>query len=110
MNSSNKVVLRNSRDEKGTRYLEASLRVNGDLVIEGQDLGSGVEDVFGFYEYEWSWAIAAEDVSELLAALGAESDVLSALRERFSGDRAGDLKEFLDAQSIRYASWSRIGD
>jgi hypothetical protein len=35
-----------TRDKDGSRYLEARLERNGDLIIEGQDLGDGVERWF----------------------------------------------------------------
>lgn len=46
------VVLRDMRDARGSRYLGASIKANGDLVIEGQDLGPAVEEFFGVSEYE----------------------------------------------------------
>ncbi len=49
----NCVVLRDTRDEGGARYLEAAIKSNGDLVISGQDLGPGVKAFFGVSEYEW---------------------------------------------------------
>jgi len=57
--TSKRVVLRNTRDADGTRYLEASINAEGDLVIEGQDLGPGVEEIFGIREYEWAWTISS---------------------------------------------------
>ena len=41
------VVLRDLEDAEGTRYLEARVRGDGALIIEGQDLGNGVRKVFG---------------------------------------------------------------
>jgi hypothetical protein len=105
-----RVVLRNVEDAQGTRHLQASLKREGDLVIEGQDLGAGVKSALGVYEYEWAWTIRAADVSLLLDALGATSDLLSALRERFSGDRGADLGDFLESHDIPYETWSRMGD
>ena len=104
------VVLRDIDDAQGIRYLEASLSSDGELRIEGQDLGSGVEEIFGLREYEWVWTVRAHNVPKLLRALGAKSDVLSALSERFTGERADELMPFLDSQGIPYEVWSRIGD
>jgi hypothetical protein len=105
-----RVVLRNVEDAQGTRHLQASLTSEGDLVIEGQDLGAGVKSAFGVYEYEWAWTIRAPDVPLLLAALGGTSDVLPALREQFSDDRAADLQSFLESHDVPYERWSRMGD
>jgi hypothetical protein len=106
----NRVVLRNVDDAQGTRHLQVSLKREGDLVIEGQDLGAGVKSALGVYEYEWAWTIRAADVPLLLDALGATSDVLLALREQFSDDRAADLGSFLESHDIPYETWSRMGD
>ena len=100
------IVLRDTR----SRYLEASINAKGDLVIAGQDLGSEVEGLFGFSEYEWAWTISARDCDNLLAALGSESDLLTALGERFSGNRAGGLQSFLESEGIEFEAWGRIGD
>ena len=106
------VILRDTRDADGTRYLVARLEPNGDLVIEGQDLGNGVEQALGggVREYEWAWTLRAAAVCSLAEALGAESDVLAALRGRFSGENTGLLASFLKEHNIAYEFWSRIGD
>ena len=69
MNSTH-VVLRRVKDADGSRLLEASLTVDGDLLIEGWDLGDGVERIFGVREYEWAWTIRAANLPALLSALG----------------------------------------
>ena len=106
------VVLRRAHDEQGLRHLQAVLADNGVLRIEGQDLGSGVESVFGagYTEYEYGLTIRATDVAVLLAALGAEADVLSALQRYYSNPGAEDPASFLKANGISYAFWSRVGD
>ncbi len=104
--TSKSIVLRNSRG----RFLKASINTEGDLVIEGQDLGAEVEKFFGYSEYEWAWTISAKDCDRLLAALGGEPDLLSALGERFSGENAADLQSFLQSEGIKFAAWGRIGD
>lgn len=106
------VSLRDSRDELGTRYLDARLREDGSLCIQGQDLGRGVEQFFGpgNREYEWAWTVRPQHLAALLAALGAEGDVLAALAQRFSGDAAAGIRPFLEEHGIPYESWSRVGD
>jgi hypothetical protein len=105
--------LRDTRDASGSRKLWAEQATpDGDVVIHGVDHGDGVEQVFGegFREYEWVWTIRAAEVPKLLAALGATGPVLAALGERFSGDNAGGLSEFLDEHGIPYEAWSRMGE
>ncbi|MFZ2362403.1 MAG: hypothetical protein WA040_23895 [Anaerolineae bacterium] len=105
------VTLRDTRDEDGTRHLSARLKGDGALLIEGQDLGPGVERFFGpgLTEYEWVWTIRPSGVRTLKLALAAD-DVLAALRDRFSGDAAANLQTFLDDNGVPYEPWSRVGD
>lgn len=107
---SDEIVLRDTRDADGSRRLTARLDRNGDLLIEGQDLGDGVERAFGVREYEWTWTVAAADLSTLRAALGIDDDLLPALQRRFGGTAAGGLGRFLEAHAITYSGWSRTGD
>ncbi len=104
------VVLREVNDADGSRLLTASLGSGGDLVIEGRDFGAGVRRIFDVSEYEWAWTIPAAGVGALLQALEASGDVLSALKDRFSGENAAGLGEFLEAHGIETNRWSRLGD
>lgn len=104
------VELRNTSDDDGTRNLHATLDAAGNITLEGRDYGDGVERVLGCREYEWVWTIAADDVPKLLAALGAQDDVLAALQQRFSGNEAGGIAAFLETNGIAVQHWSRIGD
>jgi hypothetical protein len=108
----NYVTLRDSRDEGGSRHLGASLKDDGTLLIEGQDLGPGVEGFFGpgLTEYEWTWLIRPPGVRRLKLALACDDDLLAALRERFSGDAAAGLQPFLDNNGVPYEPWSRVGE
>ena len=104
------VLLRSVNEGSDTRHLEASLNEDGDLMIEGRDYGDGVEEFFGCREYEWVWTIRSADLAALLNALGTKTDILFALQERFSGERAADLKPFLDEHKIPHDVWSRARD
>jgi hypothetical protein len=105
------VVLRGTSDRGGSRHLNARLAPSGDVVIEGQDLGGGVEEVFGssLREYEWAWTIRAANVRKLAEALDTE-DVLEGLRAQFSGDRSSELGSFLEKTGVPVEFWSRVGD
>lgn len=104
------VILRNQRDEYGLRYLDATLNEDGDIVIEGQDLGKGVEEAFGCSEYEWTWIIKSENVHLLKDALGGKEDVLDTLEKEYSDINASKLYEFLENNKIPIEGYSRIGD
>ena len=105
-----RVVLRAVSDARDLRHLEASLTKKGDLVLEGRDYGDAVEQIFGVREYEWAWTIRVADIPILLKAMGHSTGVLSALMKRFSGEKAGELKSFLDSQEVPHETWSRVGD
>jgi hypothetical protein len=80
-------------------------------VIEGQDLGGGVEEVFGsgLREYEWAWTIRAANVRKLAEALNTE-DVLKGLQAQFGGNRSSELGSFLEKTAVPVEFWSRVGD
>jgi hypothetical protein len=105
-----KAVLRNQNDENDSRYLEAVLKDNGDIVIEGQDLGKGVEDAFGCSEYEWTWIIKSKNVHLLQSALGGAKDIIKTLKNEYSGDNASKLYKFLQDNKMPIEGYSRIGD
>lgn len=104
------VVLRRCVDGDGTRYLEATFNDSGDLVIEGQDLGQGVEQVFGpgIREYEWIWTIRRGDLPKLKALLG--GDLLAGLKKDYSGSGAAKLHTFLTDSKVPFEAYSRVGE
>lgn len=102
------VVLRNTHDRLGTRFLGAELTPDGSLRISGQDIGAGVEQFFGYDEYEWEWTIYPDGVGKLADALGTD-DILGGLRKRFADDAAAGLEAFLAEHGVQWESWSRIG-
>lgn len=108
------VILRQTKEDTGSRYLAASLNEQGDLVFEGQDLGADVEAYWGrgCFEYEWTWTIKAQHLLLLSDALAVpkETDILAALVASFSEERAAGIKGFLDREAIPHDVWSRVGD
>jgi hypothetical protein len=107
------VTLRNLRDDDGTRHLEARVTKDGDVVFSGQDLGRGVEQIFGegLREYEWTWTIARAHVPALARALDATTaTLLTCIADRFSDPHCAEIEPFLRAHRIAFARWSRVGD
>jgi hypothetical protein len=109
-----RVVLRDTRDGSGSRFLEAILDSDGTLRIEGQDLGRGVSAVFGsdLSEYEWWWRLPAAHVDEAIATLGgAPGELILTVVERWSKANNGlDPGSALKAAGLPIAFDSRIGD
>ena len=103
------VVLLEERNGADSRSVWASLAENGNLIISGQDIGPGVERVFGSDEYEFSHRVPSDYVLPFLEILGATkvTDVLTALRV-FSGPRYEEITNALETakQSMPIRFWS----
>jgi hypothetical protein len=108
------VVLRDERDGSDRRSLLAYTAPNGDFVLDAQDLGPGVEGVFGegIREYEWTRRIAAADVPRLVELLESSpgTDVQLALEAWLSSHPPGDLEKLIEAGGLKSTFWSRVGD
>jgi len=104
------VVLRDERNPGDSRHLSAEIKQNGDLVIAGQDIGSGVEGIFGSSEYEWFLTIKSENRQKLADAFDEQGHILDLLQKNFSHEKAADLDGFLKKNDIAFEFWSRVGD
>jgi hypothetical protein len=108
-----RVVIRALRDERGTRHLATRRRDDGGIVIEGHDLGRGVEVLGpGLSEYEWVWTIPPDAVLSAIEALGGkEVDNPLQLLVGWSTDHGGiDPGTHLREAGITIAFWSHLGD
>lgn len=106
-------VLRDLDDDSGTRYLDATIDKAGRLVIEGQDVGAGVERQFGegYREYEWRWTVKPDDIPAAVAALGGEPDESPlAVAARWIAEHGTDPGSAIRAAKVRIELWSRLGD
>lgn len=106
------ITLHESESGKNYHRLDARLSAEGDVVIEGQDLGEIVEAFWGYPEYEWDITIRAANVPLLVAALSgvAGDDVLSLLAARCAVDERAASKTFLEERGVPIEFWSRAGD
>ncbi|MDQ1370919.1 MAG: hypothetical protein QOF20_3272 [Acidimicrobiaceae bacterium] len=93
------------------RFLDAFFDDDGDLRIDGQDLGPATAIVSGDGEYEWGRTIAAADVPRLLEELGGQQgeDVLDLLQRNWSGARSYDLEKLLRETTIPVSLWTWSG-
>jgi hypothetical protein len=89
-------VLRDERDGEDWRFLRAYLR-DGDLVLEGQDLGPATATVSNDGEYEYFETVKAADLPQLLHVLGepADADILEVLARSWRGSASYELEERL---------------
>ena len=110
LSGKDKVILRSESSQGNTRALRASINKSGDLVVEGQDLGPQVTDLFGANEYEFGWTIKAGDVPLLKEAIGEPGDTLKLLKKHFKNENASKLKPLMENHEVPFKFWSRIGD
>jgi len=98
-----KVTLRAERTGKDYRHLEAHLDKEGNLHIDGQDLGPGTAIVSDDGEYEWFETIDAADVPRLVVLLGGQlgEDVLDVLERDYTGTGSYELEKRLRESDIR---------
>ena len=108
------VVLRDQNGPDGVRSLTAQRGADGGVLIEGQDLGRGVEAAWGAgnTEYEWAWAIPPASVDVAVLALGgAAGDDVLALLAAWSASHGGiDPGIHLKAAGVPVEFWSRVGE
>jgi hypothetical protein len=92
-----RVILRDTRNERGTQFEAAQIDNDGTLRVTGHHTGPGVSEFFGaaITSYDWTYVIAPERVGTLLTLLGghAGDDVLDRLAAYHDqhGGRVDDL-------------------
>lgn len=98
-----RITLRDEHDGPDRRYLSAYLDDDGNLHVDGQDLGPKTASVSSDGEYEWFNTIRATDIPQLLVLLGATRDanILDVLEEHWCGENAGRLEHLLRESSIK---------
>lgn len=96
------VTLRNEIGGDDRRHLAAHVDGDGNLHIDGHDLGPGTAPVSDDGEYEWFTAYAAADIPAMVLLLDGEpgDDILDVLASRWTGDRAGELERRLRESGI----------
>ena len=91
-------------DDHGThRHVSVGIGIDGDLMIETQDLGSAPRLAFGTSEYEFAVSVEPKDFAALLVKLVAK---------RYAGDAsaADHFRGWLDENQIPNSFWNRMGD
>jgi len=98
-----KSKLRQGRDSADSRFLWAYLDDDGNLHIDGRDLGPKTTPVSADGECEFFKTIRAEDVPEVVMLLGGDAgdDVLDLLKTRYTGDGSYELEKRLRESDIK---------
>ena len=105
-----RIVLRDDRDDRGTRYLDAALEEDGTLRITGQDQGLRVSEFFGaaITSYEWVYLVAADRIPALNRLLGGHDgdDVLALLADchQRAGGQISDIMNHPDV-TAHVSNW-----
>jgi hypothetical protein len=91
------IRLRAERDGRGRRNLSAYLDAEGNLHIDGQDIGPQTALVSADGEYEWFETVQATHVPQLVELLGGEAgdDVLDLLERRYRDAGSYELERLL---------------
>lgn len=100
---SRRVVLRDERSGADTRHLEAYLDEDGNLHIDGHDLGPGTSLVRDDGEYEWFRTIPASELPRLVELLGGSEgdEILDLLARRYTGRASYELERVIRESGIR---------
>ena len=96
------VTLRHEVDGPDSRHLWVHLDQEGNLHIDGQDLGPKTAIVSSDGEYEWFQTIKKSELPKLIGLLGGkpEGNILDVLEENWTGERTPDLEALLRESDI----------
>jgi len=99
----------NREDIKVT--IEAYFDADGNLVVDGYDIGKTVEKYWGDSDYEYTTTLSPDEVKKLYALFqlpdGAHGELLLALQSRFNTNKCySEIQNFLDKHNIKYKGFS----
>lgn len=93
--------------------MELFFNGQGQLVFEGYDIGSTVDDYFGDSDYEYGFTVEPDEVRKLYELLdvkaGDKGALMREINNRFAGNHAySKLMTFLDENGIDFhgSSWT----
>ena len=105
-----RVVLRDTRDDRGTQVEAAQLEDDGTLRVTGHHTGPGVSEFFGdaITCYDWACVIAPDRVGTLFTLLGGQAgddvlDLLATYHDQHGGQMNDLLRSFQVAAT--FSNW-----
>src|SRR5262249_45888322 len=105
-----RVILRDTRNERGTQFEAAQMDVDGTLRVTGHHTGPGVSEFFGaaITSYDWAYVIAPDRVETLLTLLGGQAgdDVLDRLAA-YHDQNGGQVNDLLRGPQVaaKFSNW-----
>jgi hypothetical protein len=105
-----RLVLRDTRNDRGTQYEAAQIEDDGTLRVTGHHTGPGVSEFFGdaITTYDWAYVIAPERVAALLTLLGGHpgDDVLDLLAT-YHHQNGGQINDLLRGPQVAatFSNW-----
>lgn len=105
------VVLYAFRSPEIKISIEAGFKENGDLVIDGYDIGKTVENYFGDSDYEYILTIPVAETEKLYPLLGAglndKALLLSQLQTQFNTNTCfSDIQKFLTDHGVQHSTFT----
>jgi hypothetical protein len=88
-------------------WVDVTLEDNGAVTVSTCVMFGGGDTGIPFSESEWVCRLNAEHVPALRNALGGAADVLAALHERYAGDDALSIREFMQRLGVPVTLWTR---
>ena len=107
----NKILLYSIQSDNIKVSIEAYFDADGNLIVDGYDIGKTVQKYWGDSDYEYNTTVPKDEVSKLYVLLsvpnGDVDQLLSALKSRFNSNRCySQLRDFLSQNAIRHNSFS----
>ena len=91
--------------------IEAYFDSNGNLVVDGYDIGKRVDEYWGDSDYEYTTTVLPVEVKKLYPLFelpeGSANELLVALQSRFHTNKCySEIQTFLDDHNIKYTGFS----
>ncbi len=85
--------------------VRASVSTEGELRVDGHDIGNAVEEIFGDSDYEYFYTLDAHNTEKLFEVITKDkSNLKEAFLENFSGvDGCKHLREICEENNIKYS-------
>jgi hypothetical protein len=105
-----RVVLRDTRNDRGTQVEAAHLDDDGTLRVTGHHTGPGVSEFFGdaITCYDWAYVIAPGRVGTLFTLLGGQAgDDVPGLLATYHGQHGGQINDLLRGPQVAatFSNW-----